>query len=382
MLRSKLLVLLLLVNTLICAEIVGVPHFNYSIYPPIGWKLQPYTTAAELSWLSRDMDVACSVTAYDGSSYQTVEEMFKTLSREYHGQGEFFSFVYQGMEALLGEVEFKIADRVHKGWLLFLEGDEFDYHLNAFSLLESYEVSQSKILSVIDSFAYGESGALGFGPVSTFLHSSENKQVLTYPIDFFNQTINISSSEYDFTNAQTIIEREADIMKDYSEDPTNFYSAWKRYYKLIFRDNYSRLEPLFQELNRYLGQDMFSDYQRAEYLMLWLHSFQYDRLGGQSDLLNPLASCTSQTGDCDARSLIMGILLHKFGIESILLTSEKVKHAMIAVKIPGEGVKYSYDGDDYLRIELTKKALMGEIPENLVDESLWTVVEMEYTHGF
>lgn len=382
MLKNKLLFLLFLLRFSIGAEIVGVPHYNYSIYPLEGWKLQGYSSDAELSWMSAEMDIACSVSAYEGSMFSSVEEMFSTLSLEYNGEGGFYPFIYQGMDAVIGEIKFEISGKIYKGWLLFMNGDEFDYHLNAFSLYESYEESQNEILSVIDSFAYGKNGTLNMGPVSTFLDSSNSKNFQIYTMDFFDHPLHITSSEYDFNNAQTIIEREAEIMNNYSEDPDRFYEAWKRYYKLIFRDNYSRLEPLYQALYPYLAQDRYTEYDLTEIIMFWLQTYTYEREGGQSDLLSPLASSSKQVGDCDARSLIMGILLHKFGIQTLLLTSEKVKHAMIAAKIPGEGVKYIHNNDEYLRIELTKKALIGEITESIIDESLWTPVEMEYTHGF
>ncbi|MBN2618346.1 MAG: hypothetical protein JXR64_08570, partial [Spirochaetales bacterium] len=101
-----------------------------------------------------------------------------------------------------------------------------------------------------------------------------------------------------------------------------------------------------------------------------------------SDLLNPLEAALYRVGDCDARSLVLGLLLKKFGIESLLLTSEIAKHAIIAVDIPGDGLNYKYNGKEYLEIELTKKTLIGEIDESISNPDIWTPVEMGYTNGF
>ena len=44
--------------------------------------------------------------------------------------------------------------------------------------------------------------------------------------------------------------------------------------------------------------------------------------------------------------------------------------------------KNKYKGKKYLTVELTTKALIGEIKESISDPSLWTPVEMEYSNGY
>ena len=260
---------------------------------------------------------------------------------------------------------------------------EFDYYLISYSLIEHYEDNVSEMQSALDSFSYSNNGIYNPGPVTSFLDVSSQKVYKKYEIDFLGQKIQVTASEYDFGTAQSVIEREANIMLNYSFDPNNFYNAWKRYYKLIFRDSFHRLDIIYNEVSKYLPETKYSNYEKAEILMFWIQSFSYERnQESTSDLLNPLQASVSKIGDCDARSLVFSILLKKFGINSLLLTSEIYKHAIVGIDCPGEGSFYEYKGKKYLMVELTTKALIGEVDKKFEDLSKWTPVEMEYTNGF
>ncbi|MGL1893786.1 MAG: hypothetical protein OCD02_19270 [Spirochaetaceae bacterium] len=376
-------VILLLILCEINAEVVGVPKYDYSINPLIGSVLQDFEEESTLSWLSEDYGVALSIKAWEGSTFSDVTAMFNELTEGFNAAGDCVKFDYLDMQGVIGEVTFPVSGVNNKGWIIFLNGSKFDYYLISFTLEDNYREYYSEIQSVLDSFSSSSEGALRPGPVSAFYDQSPTNVNQDYTVDFFDNKLEIKSSKYSFTTSQTAIEREANVMLNYSNNPELFYKAWSRYYKLIFRDNYSRLEPVYQGLYPYFANDKYTDYELTELLMFWIQGYTYARsLESASDLLNPIEAALTKTGDCDSRSLILGILLHKFGINSILLTSEKVKHALLAVNCPGEGATYEYNGKKYLTVELTAKMLIGEISEKHSDLSLWTPVEMEYTNGY
>lgn len=361
------------------SEIISVPKYNYSVYLPEGWILQEYSDDSELSWLSHDNGVVFSVTSWSGEVFENINEMFDELTSGFNADGDFVQYKYLTRKSAIGEVTFTTNSLEYKGWILFVNGSDFDYFISAFSLLENYIDQYSEIQSAIDSFAIGKEGELQPGPMSAFMDASPNRVDRVYSVDFLGQELKISVSETDFSSTQTLIEREANVMLNYSNDPENFYNAWKRYYKIIYRDSFKRMDSVYNALYPYLSQDKYDDYKKAELIMFWLQGYEYKRdLNSASDLLNPLESVITKTGDCDARSLVMGILLSKFGIKSLLLTSEKVKHAMIAVLCQGDGAAFHYEGENYLTVELTAKALIGEIKESMSDPALWTPISMEY----
>ncbi len=382
--RLYLTISLLLISlTCAYAEIVGVPLYDYSVYPLEGWKLQEYEDASTLSWLSDDNAVAFTVTSWSGETFSDVKTMFADVTKGFNAAGDCVPFEYLQQEAVIGEITFPIGDKNHKGWLLLINGEKFDYYLLGFTLEVSYVDNYSEIQSAIDSFSMGSEGALSPGPITTFLNASPNKTEKSFEVDFFNNPLNVNASISEFETAQTVIEREANIMLNYSNDPAGFYNAWTRYYEIIFRDNYTRLDPLYAALKPYFGGDKYTDYELTELLMFWIQGYTYEREPTkESDLLNPLEASLKKTGDCDARSLVLGILLHKFSIESVLLTSEKVQHALLAVNCEGDGATYNFEGKEFLTVELTSQSLIGEIKKSMADPKLWTPISMGYSNGY
>ena len=364
------------------SEIVSIPGYNYSIYPLEGRNIQEYSNDAELSWLSENGNIALSVSAWSGDRFTNVQDMFSTLTSSLNATGKCVRFTYLGRDSVIGEITITIDQILHKGWIVLIDGQDFDYFLISFSLEVDYIDNYQEIQSVLDSFSITGEGEYKPGPITTFLDGSPNKDYKTYEVHFFDQTFPVSVSDSDFSSAQTVIEREANIMKNYSNDPNKFYKAWRRYYQVIFRDSYSRMEPIYRGLYPYLKDGKYSSYDVTELLMFWIQSFKYEReLNTASDLLNPFEGAVKGIGDCDSRSLVLGVLLHKFKIKSVLLTSEKVKHALLAVKISGEGSSYEFDGEKFLYVELTAKALIGEIKESIDNSKLWTAIKMEYPSG-
>lgn len=381
--RSLLIIFISFISIYIYGDIVTVPNYNYSVYPLEGWDLQEYSSDSSLSWISRDNGVFFSVDSWHGDEFTDINSMFTTLTRDLNAQGSCVKFQYLDRESAIGEIVVTLNGFKYKGWIVLINGTGHDYYISGFSLLENYRELYSEIQSGIDSFSIGKEGALSPGPITTFLDQTPNKKLVKYNIDFFDHIIPLEIMDNQFSSAQTVIEREANIMLNYSNDPDNFYNAWKRYYKILFRDNYTRLDPVYRALEPYLGRDKYSDYDLTELLMFWIQGYTYSRdLDTASDLLNPLEASVFRKGDCDSRSLILGILLHKFEIKSILMTSEKVKHAMTGVNIPGEGAKIEHKGNEYLTVELTAKALIGEIKNTMSDPELWTIINMEYESGF
>ena len=251
-------------------EVIGVPGFNYSINPLEGWEIQPYENDGVLSWFSTKDNIALTVSSWTGNTFSDVTTMFNQVSEDMDAYGNCVKFDYLDLDGVIGEIEFNIGGKSHSGWLILLNGEEFDYYLMAFTLTENYEGVYNEIQSVLDSFSYGDNGELSPGPISSFLNQSPTKQSQSYTVDFFDNDLVLSLSDYDFSNAQSVIEREADIMRNYSNDPDHFYKAWTRYYQMIFRDNYSRLDPLFDALYPYFAYDKYTDYELVELLMFWM----------------------------------------------------------------------------------------------------------------
>jgi hypothetical protein len=169
-----------------------------------------------------------------------------------------------------------------------------------------------------------------------------------------------------------VIEREALVLSAYASVPELFYPAWERYYRLIYRDSYSRLNPLSEALdNGPLPLDSPDRRIAAERLLSWLQSFTYGSTGGFSDLLSPAAACSSRTGDCDSLSLVLLILMDRYGVDGKLLLSQQAHHALAALDLPGRGMRYTEGEDSWIVAELTSTLPLGELPERLSGVNDW-----------
>ena len=152
--------------------------------------------------------------------------------------------------------------------------------------------------------------------------------------------------------------------------------AWARYYRVIYRDSYLRLAELSRAISRALGQGASREDQAAA-LLAWLQEFSYRRTGSLSDLLSPLATVATRSGDCDARALVYAIVLSHLGIDAVVLVSSVYSHAVAAARVQTRGLGLILDGERYVLAETTKKVGLGWIAEEQRDLSKWVVVRFD-----
>lgn len=380
--KKTLAIVLFLYSINLFSEVVHVPAYNYWLYPPVGWVLQEYEDDSTLSWFSNDKKIAFTINAWEGDQFKSLEEMLESLASSIDGDGEFIPFSFYGRNAIIGDTQFTFKSEAHRGWFIFIDGDDYDYYFYSYSFEYDYEPSLPQILSALDSFGIGDLGKTSSGPITVFYDSLRKDEKANYEFDFFGYPISVDVSNNSIESSNNVIEREAKIMELYSHSPDLFYEAWTRYYQILYRDNYNRITPFFNSISPYIDRKKYNDYNLTELLMFWIQGFKYERRENKSsDLISPVESIIYGIGDCDSKSLVLALLLNRYNIDSIILTSEKVKHALTGVKCTGEGVSFDYNGDRYLGIELTSQNLIGEIKEGFDDPSLWTFVDLEYDSG-
>lgn len=377
---KKLILAFILLTTSLFGEVVFNSTYNYWLYPLEGWELQPFEDEGLLSWFSWDRKVAFTINAWEGSKYSSTKEMVDDIGAIVESEDELLPFDFYGNEGLIGDLTFIHNNENHRGWFIFINGEDYDYYLYSFSFLLHYEDSFPYILSMLDSFGIGEEGKKQSGPVTKFYQEYGDRGEEEVTLDLFGYPVAVTIPVTSIENRNIVISREARIMESYSYAPELFYNAWKRYYRVIYRDNRSDMESFIIAIKPYIDRTYYdTDYKLAEVFSYWLQSMNYERrLNTSSDLISPVEAISNGIGDCDSKSLLLAHILNSFGVETILLTSEKVKHAIAGVKCAGEGTTFDYNNSSYLGIELTKKAVPGEIDDKHKDPSVWTIVNLEY----
>ncbi|MCK5735515.1 MAG: hypothetical protein KAH21_03510, partial [Spirochaetaceae bacterium] len=265
---------------------------------PEAWELDSSDPSVP-SWYSPDRRSATDVMLWEPGTWEKMEDFVESV-RPDGAEGDVFVFSSWEGEAALANWSFLSLGEQFRGWFLLTTGTGPDVRISAIAAEEEFSERQTFLLSVLDSYIPGDQWRLTPGAVSTFLEvtSSGNKTVAV-SIPFGDKTLGWEESSAGNQAAQDVIEREALVLSAYASVPELFYPAWERYYRIIYRDSYTRLESLIEALQN--GPLPSDEDPRiiAEKLLSWLQGFSYGSTEGFSDLLSPSAACSSQTGDCD-----------------------------------------------------------------------------------
>lgn len=371
----RLIVVFALQTLPLFGEEFFIEQYDYTVYVPEGWKTFDSSDLSELSFVSDDQTVIFQTKVYDGSAYRSSLEMFEDLTAEFRVESDGSKFLFNGDDAYLADITFSEGGNELRGWFLFINRQDRDYYLLAFSGQDYYVEKFPFILSVLDSFRIESSGTtLKPGAVSQFYYPFPGTGDATAQMVLNGSLVSFQTDIQEFDASQAVIEREAQMMKYYQDlgDKPLFEEAWKRYYKIIFRDNYSRFDSLAETLDEALAGK--SDREKAIILLDWVQHFEYTSSGTFSDLLSPISSVAQETGDCDARGLSYSIMLRHLGIDSLLLVSWQYKHSISAVDVSGDGARYPLGDKSYLVGETTEVVEMGMIPQSMSDGDKWIPV--------
>lgn len=337
---------------------------------PEAWELDNSDPSVP-SWYSPDRRSAAEVLLWEPGSWETLEEFLEHVKPD-GAEGDTVTFPLWDGEVALSDWSFAISGIQFRGWFLLVRGSGPDVLVSAIAAEEDFPERQSFLLSVIDSYIPSDGWRLSPGAVSTFLELTGEISTEIVSTQFEGQSLTWEQSPSGNQASQDVIEREAIILSAYAAVPELFYPAWERYYRLIYRDSYSRLLPLAEALQSGpLPASHVDKREVADRLLAWLQSFSYGSTTGFSDLLAPSLACAGQVGDCDSLSLALLILMDRYDVEGRLLLSQQALHALGGFNLPGEGLRYSEGEQSWLVAELTSSLPLGVLPERLTGVSDW-----------
>jgi len=309
---------------------------------------------------------------YPGNSFKNIMDLYSSVSMELGSTGEGESFLFDTRESYFASIKFSSSGFNYKGYLVCIEGESEDLVLLAFSEPDNFDVYADFLLSSIDSFSLNESGLRYPGPISQFYYPwpGRDKTINYLAINSKNVAVSFDINEVDA--ARVLIEREARILVQYTKsDLVN--SAWTRYYKLIYRDNFSRLKRISRIVDSEIADDFesLSPLDKSSLLLKWIQGFDYVRTGTLSDLMGPIDTVFKEAGDCDSRALLYTMLLEYNGIDSILMVSSEYSHSLTGVAVNGKGAHFNFNGINYLIAETTDNVSIGLIDSTMADPSKW-----------
>jgi len=379
--RPLFLGLILLVSVLVSAPALAIrnPVFGYSVDLPVGWTDADSSDPYHVAFISPNGDAMLQIIALDPAIAEDGVAIAEYMLADLSGEGESARFEYLGYSTALTDVQFVTAGNPVRGYMVTIDGYEADLVLLSFALLESYDVAHDQLLSALDSFALGDESARYPGPISNFFYPfpapAGASISVPFPSSFGSLTFRADPGELDA--GQVLVEREARILEPYGALTRElFEAAWRRYFRLIYRDSFMRLESLARQIGTQLEADGVPWVDFPGEILKWLQGFEFQRTGGLSDFVAPLSCVAGTAGDCDSLALTYVILLHHLDFDAIVMVSDRYAHAMAAVDVPGPGARFEFEGRQWLVAEMTAEVALGQIAADVADPAGWIGVRM------
>ncbi len=352
------------------AETITVEGYDYVLDLPEGW--EPIDTAdlSKLSFANPEHTVVFQVFSFDGGKYFKASEIYTDIKTKLKATGEYDNFAFMSRNACIAELSFSTGTLEVKGYFVFINGEKIDYEIACYTQKDLYDSYLAIIFSALDSFSLDEKGRYFPGPISQAYYPFPGTDAKTVNIDFKGKKYPAKLDENELDAAKAVIEREALVISAY---PASVEAA-KRFYRVVYRDNYGRLSGLFDAISADYKSGKKSQKDFILDTLSWIQGFTYSRTQTMADLSSPLESAFTQTGDCDTRSLLYTILLHHYRIDAVLLVSLVFEHAGVGVSydtVKADGIYLTFKGKKYIFAETTKKIAIGNIALDMFEPSAW-----------
>jgi hypothetical protein len=374
--RGAVFVFLLVLCILPCyGEEILVTAFDYYLDMPEGWRASDITDPALISFIDPQRKAVFQVTVFQGERFESAGEVAAFYREQIGARGEEAAFSYQGADAVIADYTFQPGSGRARGWFVFVSGGGYHFVLSAFCGDSVFDDYNDVLLSCIDSFAPGGESRLYPGAVSQFYQNFPPPRDGSAALAFNGERFTLATSKGEAEANTVVIDREARILAAAEKTGGDLNAAWKRFYRVIFRDSYMRLLPLTRALKPLLEKSVKSgDFPAA--VLSWFQGFSYSRTATLSDFQSPVDCVLGSSGDCDSLGMAYIIILRQLGFDAILLVSEKYSHALAAVDVPGEGARFDFGGKRYLVAELTRKVALGRISREMANAAFWLPVAL------
>ncbi len=375
-------VFFLALSPVLRAEVIDVKEYGYSLDLPEGWEPFDASNAQKLSFMDPQAGAMLQVTVVAHERGMTAAEMEGAIEKQLKAAGEGEAFTFSGRDAYLAEVTFSNSAGAHEGYILVVKGldqvsgaiPSIDGILVCFAPQEIFQEANDDILSALDSFSPNADGKLYPGPLSQYLSPLSGGSRKPGTLKFLGQVLNAPVGLDEQQTTQDVIEREARLLARYKADET---LAWQRYYRVLYRDSYHRLDGIYSALKKVMDAQKVSAKDAPLTLLSWIQAFTFERTGSLSDFLSPLSVALTASGDCDSRAILWVALLDHMGIDCVLFVSVKFAHAMGGAALDMDGASLTVDGKRYIVAEMTEVVAAGLIAKDMADPAAWIGMKLK-----
>lgn len=376
-------------TTAVCvsAEEVKDEDYGYSIDLPEGYTVEDKSDDGMSYLFKHDrMPVKLALKLYNTGTYTAPEEAltasFKKLSAVCTDRE---SFTWQKSPCSVAKFTMKL-DTAYEGWAVScrLPQNGADLVLLCYADSKIESDCEQFIMSVLNSLSVSKESMFCPGIITSYAFPDSERKDITLSIA--GKKIETSIGKDDVQAAKFVIECEYAVLKLYAKD-AKWKEAWKRYYRAIYRDSYSRMTQPSKDIFAALFTDASKQNPEnpqavmAQELLTWTQGFEYGRNRTTSDFTSLPAAITGVPNDCDSRSMLLCALLENAGIKCELFISHEYSHAVFGADIqnvsPSENARLESGGKLYLLGDSTAKVNIGLMAQDLTDSTKWIPVGIE-----
>lgn len=235
------------------------------------------------------------------------------------------------------------------------------------------------MISIIDSVFFCKEDFRRPGPFTCFAYPKTKDEQIVINIADRVLSSKIDADAIDRSNF--VLEREYAVLTLYAKHKS-WKEAWQRFYRLIFKESYSALDALSEDMYKTLlplaQRNNFEnpEMELIQMILDWVQDFGYRRDKGGTDFTSVTASVQGVGSDCDSRSMLMCILMEHMGIKSELFVSREYSHSVFGLAVKHNGALINVDGTDYVLGETTAKVNFGLIAQEHSDTNKWIAVDL------
>jgi hypothetical protein len=368
------------------AEEFSSPTWGFYTDVPTGWVYTGGNGRDRFSFGDPDGKGTYQIAVYPrkASTWKDSPSFASEIAKRLSSRGQTERFTYEGRDAAFMSLDFQAGGVRSRGFALLIRGvkrlgsaasDDADVALITYCDAADYDSLAAFLVSALDGFSADSGCRLKPGPISQYDEQAVDPAApKDLKLGFLGGTITLPVSPNALDSEQSQVEREFKVLAAYKDDK-DWKDAWKRYYRLIYRDGYSRLDRLALLIAREFDRKGVKREDIPSALLPWVQDFEYVRSLNTADFVAPYDAAIQRKGDCDSRSLLYVILLNHFNFDAVLLVSAEFSHAMAGVDMPGAGARFPFQGKKYLVAETTAKVGIGLIGENVADPAKWIGID-------
>jgi hypothetical protein len=363
------------------AEPIVSPTWGFSIDLPEGFELSGGDRKNRFSFFDAASGVSVDLVAYASGRYSSPESLLADAGKRLQAETEPAAFEYRQRKAALSRLSFTAPFGSAEGWALAVELENSGGNGSPPPLLlmlaygkAGAGANEVRYLSALDSVSPALRDRAAPGPVSSFAYPPQGRTEARLNVS--GVEIQAAIDRTDAEASKALVDREFALLAAYSASPL-WKAAWTRFYRMVWRDSYDRLADVAFAVERALSAAAPGSSRRdiAEGALKWVQGFKYERDLMGSDFVDLVTAAVEGRGDCDSRSLLLAVVLQRANADAILMVSREYGHAMAAVKVEGNGAKFTHAGNEWIVAETTAKVGLGMIGKNVSDPNKWIGID-------